>query len=218
MDHLETQLKLAEKCRFRLIATDGVFSMDDDCADLIQISKLCNDNNAACMVDDAHGFGVLGETGGGLSQALGLNQHQVPILMATLGKAVGTAGAFVAGSDDLIETLIQQARPYIYTTASPPAIAAATLCSLDIIQKDVWRREKLTELIEYLRQGLADFEYPLMPSNTAIQPILIGDNHRALALSEKLLQQGILVTAIRPPTVPVGSARLRITLSAAHEI
>lgn len=218
IDQLEAQLQACPSSSRKLLMTDGVFSMDGDCADLIPISRLCSDNDAACMVDDAHGFGVLGETGGGLLQTLGLNQHQVPVLMATLGKAVGTAGAFVAGSDDLIETLIQQARPYIYTTASPPAIAAATLCSLGIIQNDVWRREKLAELIEYFRRGLSGFEYPLMPSDTAIQPILIGDNHRALALSEKLLQEGILVTAIRPPTVPPGSARLRITLSAAHEV
>ena len=137
--------------------------------------------------------------------------------MATLGKAVGTAGAFVAGSEGLIETLIQQARPYIYTTASPPAISGATLCSLDIIEKEGWRREKLNELIQYLRQGLSSFDYELMPSSTPIQPIVIGDNNRVLEMSEKLLQQGILVTAIRPPTVPVGSARLRITLSAGHE-
>ena len=218
VDQLESQLQGNPQPVKKLVMTDGVFSMDGDCADLRRISKVCASHDAACMVDDAHGFGVLGETGGGLLQVLGLNQEQVPILMATLGKAVGSAGAFVAGSDDLIETLIQQARPYIYTTASPPAIAAATLCSLNIIRCDTWRREKLAELIEYLRRGLADFEYPLMPSNTAIQPILIGDNHRALALSEKLLQEGILVTAIRPPTVPLGSARLRITLSAAHEV
>ena len=218
IDSLEAQLQTCPSSGRKLLMTDGVFSMDGDCADLIPIAKLCADNNVACMVDDAHGFGVLGETGGGLLQTLGLNQQQVPILMATLGKAVGTAGAFIAGSDDLIETLIQQARPYVYTTASPPAIAAATLCSLDIIQNDAWRREKLAELIDYFRRGLSGFEYPLMPSDTAIQPILIGDNHRALALSEKLLQNGILVTAIRPPTVPPGSARLRITLSTAHEI
>jgi len=197
--------------------TDGVFSMDGDCADLQQISTICSEHNTACMVDDAHGFGVLGDTGGGLLQSQDLNQQQIPILMATLGKAVGTAGAFVAGSDELIETLIQKARPYIYTTASPPAIAAATLCSLDIIQRDAWRREKLAELIGYLRQGLSDYQYPLLPSNTAIQPVVIGDNDRALEISENLLQKGILVTAIRPPTVPVGSARLRNTLSATHE-
>ena len=137
--------------------------------------------------------------------------------MATLGKALGTAGAFVAGSDDLIETLIQQARPYIYTTASPPAISAATLCSLDLLERESWRRSKLNELIEYLRRGLSQLDFALMDSNTPIQPVIIGDNQRALDLGDRLLQQGILVGAIRPPTVPRGSARLRVTLSAAHE-
>ena len=217
IDQLQLQIQENQNPARKLVMTDGVFSMDGDCADLQRISDICTDHNVVCMVDDAHGFGVLGDSGAGLLQALDLNQQQIPILMATLGKAVGTAGAFVAGSDELIETLIQKARPYIYTTASPPAIAAATLCSLEIIQREAWRREKLMELIEYLRQGLADYQYPLLPSNTAIQPVVIGDNEPALEISENLLQQGILVTAIRPPTVPVGSARLRITLSAAHE-
>lgn len=214
---LETRLQDNQKHPHKLLMTDGVFSMDGDCADLRKISQLCLDYDACCMVDDAHGFGVLGEQGGGLLQALGLSQQQVPVLMATLGKAVGTAGAFVAGSEALIETLIQQARPYIYTTASPPAIAAATLCSLDIIEKEGWRREKLDDLIQYLRLGLSNLDYELMPSSTPIQPIVIGDNNRVLEMSENLLQRGLLVTAIRPPTVPVGSARLRITLSAGHE-
>ena len=146
-----------------------------------------------------------------------MNQQQVPILMATLGKAVGTAGAFVAGSEVLIETLIQRARPYIYTTASPPAIAAATLKSIDLIEGETWRRDKLNETIAYFRRQVKTLDVELMPSQTAIQPIVIGDNHRALQLSEALFEQGIHVTAIRPPTVPVGSARLRVTLSAAHE-
>ncbi|MDH5354987.1 MAG: 8-amino-7-oxononanoate synthase [Gammaproteobacteria bacterium] len=213
---LETQLQGSQEYPHKLLMTDGVFSMDGDCADMQKISRLCLDYDAYCMVDDAHGFGVLGERGGGLLQAQGLTQQQVPVLMATLGKAAGTAGAFVAGSAGLIETLIQQARPYIYTTAAPPAIAAATLRSLDIIEKENWRREKLAELIQYLRQALSNLDYDLMPSTTPIQPIVIGDNNRALEMSERLLQRGFLVTAIRPPTVPVGSARLRITLSAEH--
>ncbi|MCP4431106.1 MAG: 8-amino-7-oxononanoate synthase [Gammaproteobacteria bacterium] len=215
--HLQRQLEHHQSSSRKLLMTDGVFSMDGDCADLDNISQLCTANNACCMVDDAHGFGVLGVNGGGLLEDLDLNQQQVPILMATLGKAVGTAGAFIAGSDDLIETLIQQARPYIYTTASPSAISAATLCSLDLIERENWRRQKLAELIDYLRCGLSALEFELMASNTPIQPIIIGDNQRALAISEKLLKQGLLVTAIRPPTVPEGSARLRVTLSAAHE-
>lgn len=201
----------------RMVMTDGVFSMDGDCADITEISRVCADTNSCCMVDDAHGFGVLGNTGAGLLQQLGLTQQQVPILMATLGKAIGSAGAFVAGSADLIETLIQRARPYIYTTASPPALAAATLCSIDIVEREHWRREKLSELIDYFRSAMAALNLDLMHSTTAIQPILVGDNQRALRLSDGLLESGFHVTAIRPPTVPVGSARLRITLSAAHE-
>ena len=201
----------------KLVMTDGVFSMDGDCADLAEIARISAQHQGWCMVDDAHGFGVLGKTGAGLLEQLELSQQQVPILMATLGKAVGTAGAFVAGSDDLIETLIQQARPYIYTTAAPPAIAAATLCSLDIIERESWRREKLQELIGHFCARMAAIEVELMPSDTAIQPILIGDNNRVLELGKNLMRAGIHVGAIRSPTVPVGSARLRVTLSAAHE-
>lgn len=218
IDHLQRQLKQYQTTSRKLLMTDGVFSMDGDCADLSQLTQLCRANSVCCMVDDAHGFGVLGEKGGGLLQILGLDQQQVSILMATLGKAVGTAGAFVAGSDDLIETLIQQARPYIYTTASPPAISAATLCSLDLIEREGWRRQKLAELIDYLRRGLSGMKFELMASETPIQPIIVGDNQQAVNLSNKLEKQGLLVTAIRPPTVPEGSARLRITLSATHEI
>jgi 8-amino-7-oxononanoate synthase len=221
LTQLESQLELSQLDRNtsvrQLIMTDGVFSMDGDCADLDRISQIASQSNSCCMVDDAHGFGVLGTTGAGLLEQCGLGQEQVPILMATLGKAIGTSGAFVAGSEVLIETLIQQARPYIYTTASPPAIAAATICSLDIVKRENWRREKLQELIMYFRQCMESTKFELMPSATAIQPIVIGDNNRALSLSEKLLLSGIQVSAIRPPTVPEGSARLRITLSASHE-
>jgi 8-amino-7-oxononanoate synthase len=221
LTQLESQLELpqagSKSSARQLIMTDGVFSMDGDCADLNRISQIASQSNSACMVDDAHGFGVLGATGAGLLEQCGLGQQQVPILMATLGKAIGTSGAFVAGSDALIETLIQQARPYMYTTASPPAIAAATICSLDIVKRDNWRRDKLQVLIAYFQQRMENTEFELMPSTTAIQPIVIGDNNRALSLSEKLLRSGIQVTPIRPPTVPAGSARLRITLCASHE-
>jgi 8-amino-7-oxononanoate synthase len=200
-----------------LVMTDGVFSMDGDCADLVKICQLTQGDNYACMVDDAHGFGVLGNKGGGLLEKLGLGQAQVPILMATLGKAIGTAGAFVAGSEDLIETMIQLARPYIYTTAAPPAIAAATLCSLDIVEKESWRRDKLAELIDHFRRSMEKLEFELMPSETPIQPIMIGDSQTALDMSSRLFDEGIYLTAIRPPTVPIDSARLRVTLSASHE-
>ena len=214
---LEALLSESSRARRRLIMTDGVFSMDGDCVDLENLSRIAAEHGAWAMVDDAHGFGVLGSRGAGLLEQLQLSPQQVPILMATLGKAVGTAGAFVAGSKALIETLIQQARPYIYTTASPPAIAAATLKAIDIVEKETWRRDKLNESIAYFREQAQTLGLELMPSQTAIQPVVIGDNHKALQISEALFEQGIHVTAIRPPTVPVGSARLRVTLSAAHE-
>jgi 8-amino-7-oxononanoate synthase len=215
--HLEELISETGRDYRRLVMTDAVFSMDGDCADLESLSRIASEHGVWTMVDDAHGFGVLGARGAGLLEQLELSQQQVPILMATLGKAVGTAGAFVAGSEALIETLIQQARPYIYTTASPPAIAAATLKSIDLIEHETWRRDKLNESIAYFRQLAEALDLELMPSRTAIQPIVIGDNHRALQLADALFAQGIHVTAIRPPTVPVGSARLRVTLSAAHE-
>ncbi|MDH3219791.1 MAG: 8-amino-7-oxononanoate synthase [Gammaproteobacteria bacterium] len=214
---LEALLSDGRRDRRRLIMTDGVFSMDGDCADLESLGRIAAEHGAWAMVDDAHGFGVLGTRGAGLLEQLELAQQQVPILMATLGKAVGTAGAFVAGSEALIETLIQQARPYIYTTASPPALAAATLKAIDIVETESWRREKLFESVAYFRAQAQALGLDLMASETAIQPIVIGDNQEALSLSNALYERGIHVTAIRPPTVPVGSARLRVTLSAAHE-
>jgi 8-amino-7-oxononanoate synthase len=218
LSRLETLLTKNTQAERKLIMSDGVFSMDGDCADVSKIVEVAKPHDAWIMIDDAHGFGVLGNRGAGILEQQNLNQDQVPILMATLGKAAGTAGAFVAGSETLIETLIQQARPYIYTTASPPAVAAATLKSIDIIEAESWRREKLQELIAYFQRQMADLEVELMPSQTAIQPVIIGDNHKALSLSEALFDRGLHVTAIRPPTVPAGSARLRITLSSLHEI
>ena len=201
----------------RLLITDGVFSMDGDIAPLQELADVAREQKAWLMVDDAHGLGVLGETGGGCLQHLGLDAEQAPILMGTLGKAFGTAGAFVAGDETLIEWLIHRARPYIYTTAQPPAVAAATWAALDIVQKEAWRRDKLNALIHQFRDGAAQRGLDLMPSYTPIQPIVVGGNHEALAWAEALENQGILVTPIRPPTVPEGAARLRITLSAAHE-
>lgn len=199
-----------------MIVSDGVFSMDGDCAKLTELSDIANKHQSWLMVDDAHGFGVLGETGAGLVEQAGLSSSDVPVLMATLGKAVGTSGAFVAGDEGLIEFLIQSARTYIFTTAMPPAIAAAGSKSLELIQKESWRREHLQQLITQFKQGATELNLPMMPSDTAIQPILVGSSDKALVYSQQLLSQGILVTAIRPPTVPVGEARLRITLSAAH--
>jgi 8-amino-7-oxononanoate synthase len=200
-----------------LLATDGVFSMDGDIAPLPALATLCRESGATFMVDDAHGLGVLGTRGEGSVGAAGLGQPEVPVLMATLGKALGCSGAFVAGSGALIDGLLQSARTYIYTTAMPPALAAATLAALRLARDESWRRDKLHALITRFRQGAAQLGLPLMPSPTAIQPLLLGDAQAALAASQALEAAGFLVTAIRPPTVPAGKARLRITLSAAHE-
>ena len=199
-----------------LVVTDGVFSMDGDCANLPALVDVARARGAWLMVDDAHGLGTLGANGGGLVEQFGLSVDDVPVLIGTLGKACGTSGAFVAGSEELIEALVQFARPYIYTTSQPPALACATLKALELLRKDTWRREHLAALIRQFREGARQIGLTLMDSQTAIQPILIGDAGRAMALSRKLRERGLLVTAIRPPTVPVGSARLRVTLSAAH--
>lgn len=199
-----------------LVVTDGVFSMDGDLADLPALCAAAKHKGAWLLVDDAHGFGPLGATGAGIVEHFGLGVEDVQVLVGTLGKAFGTAGAFVAGSEELIETLIQFARPYIYTTSQPPAVACATLKSLELLRTENWRREHLNKLIARFREGAAAIGLTLMDSATPIQPILIGDSARALRLSALLRARGLLVTAIRPPTVPAGSARLRVTLSAAH--
>lgn len=199
-----------------LVVTDGVFSMDGDLADLPALCAKAREKGAWVMVDDAHGFGTLGATGGGIVEHFGLGLEDVPVLVGTLGKAFGTAGAFVAGSEELIETLVQFARPYIYTTSQPPAVACATLKSLELLQKESWRREHLNRLIQRFREGAAEIGLTLMDSPTPIQPILVGDSARALRLAALLRERGILVGAIRPPTVPAGSARLRVTFSASH--
>ena len=200
----------------RLVLTDGVFSMDGDLAPLPELSRIAAAHNAWLMVDDAHGLGVLGATGAGSLEHFGLDARAVPILMGTLGKALGTAGAFVAGSEALIETLIQSARTYVYTTAMPAALAEATRASLQIVRTDGKRREKLAALVARFREGAGQIGLRLMESPTPIQPVLVGDSARAVRMSERLLEQGMLVPAIRPPTVPEGTARLRVTLSAAH--
>ncbi|MFJ3261341.1 8-amino-7-oxononanoate synthase [Pseudomonas sp. NPDC086581] len=199
-----------------LVVTDGVFSMDGDLADLPSLCATARQQNAWVMVDDAHGFGPLGATGGGIVEHFGLGMDDVPVLVGTLGKAFGTAGAFVAGSEELIETLIQFARPYIYTTSQPPAVACATLKSLELLRAESWRRDHLNALIARFRAGARAIGLSLMDSPTPIQPILIGGSAQAMALSAELRQRGILVGAIRPPTVPAGTARLRVTLSASH--
>jgi 8-amino-7-oxononanoate synthase len=208
--------KLSGVGGIKLVVVDGVFSMDGDTAPLADLVAACSRHDACLMVDDAHGFGVMGRRGAGSIEAAGLDADSVPVLMATLGKALGTAGAFVAGSELLIESLVQQARTYIYTTALPPAVAAASLESLRLLREESWRREHLARLIARFRRGAGQLELPLMASASAIQPLLVGDASRAMLLSERLRQAGLLIGAIRPPTVPAGTSRLRITLSAAH--
>jgi 8-amino-7-oxononanoate synthase len=214
-EHLQSQLKHHEGDR-KLIVTDGVFSMDGDLAPLAAISKVAEQSNAWLMVDDAHGLGVLGATGAGIVQEHDLSIDQVPILMGTLGKSFGTFGAFVAGSEALIETLIQFARSYIYTTALPPAIACATSASLAIVRQEQWRRDHLNALIQRFRHGANALGLQLMDSYTPIQPVMINDDQLVMTVSQQLRAKGFMVGAIRPPTVPKGSGRLRICLSASH--
>lgn len=199
----------------KLVITDAVFSMDGDLAPLPELLALCERHDAWLLVDDAHGFGVLGQQGRGSISHYGLESPRI-ILMGTLGKAAGVSGAFVAAEQVVVDTLVNQARSYVYTTASPPALSVALLSSLQLMEQGDALRAHLRNLVEKLRTGLGDLPWKLMASDTAIQPLLIGDNKQALALSAGLREHGIWVAAIRPPTVPQGTARLRITLSAAH--
>ena len=215
MASLEQRLEQSSAER-KLIVSDGVFSMDGNLAPLSEISTLAEKHNAWLMVDDAHGVGVLGPQGGGLVEQLGMNLKQVPVLVGTLGKSFGTFGAFVAGSEALIETLIQFSRSYIYTTALPPAVAAATLASLKIVRQESWRRDKLVQLVTRFRRGAEQIGLQLGGSNTPIQPVLINNDAKVMQVGQSLRDAGFLVGAIRPPTVPVGTGRLRITFSADH--
>jgi 8-amino-7-oxononanoate synthase len=215
---LERQLA-ASTARVRLIASDTVFSMDGDLAPVAELLELAERHGAWLYLDDAHGFGVLGEEGRGILQYCRLpTVERRLIYLATLGKAAGVAGAFVAGSAELMAWLVNRARSYIYTTAQPPLLAAAVSASLKQIAADAWRRERLAELISRLKAGMAGLPWRLMPSHTPIQPLLVGDNAEALRLADGLRARGILIPAIRPPTVPQGMSRLRISLSAAHEL
>ena len=216
-DMAALQRKLgANEVKHRLLATDSVFSMDGDRAPLVELQQLARQHGAWLLVDDAHGFGVLGEQGRGYCvEQLGNGEDNL-VLMATLGKALGTAGAFVAGSEALVETLIQQARTFIYTTAAPPALAWATRTALQLARDGDDLRAQLFSNIARFRQGAAQLDLPLMDSDTAIQPLLVGDSGTALALSRALHRHGVLATAIRPPTVAQGAARLRVTLCARH--
>jgi 8-amino-7-oxononanoate synthase len=214
-DDLAVRLS-ASNAERKLVVTDGVFSMDGDLPPLEAMATVINQHQGWLMVDDAHGFGVLGKHGGGLIEALDLSIEQVPILVGTLGKAFGTFGAFVAGSEALIETLIQFSRSYIYTTALPPAVAVASSASLKILQAESWRREKLVSLVGRFRLGAGQIGLDLMDSQTPIQPVQINNDQRVMEINRQLRAKGFMVGAIRPPTVPKGSGRLRICLSATH--
>lgn len=212
--HLEQALSKAQGRR-KLVVTDAVFSMDGDIAPVPQLLALCERYDATLLLDDAHGFGVLGAHGRGVLEHFNLQSSRI-IYMATLGKAAGVFGAFVAGSETLIQTLIQRARTYIYTTALPPLLATAVSAGLQLLRQEDWRRTHLRALIATFKEHLATQRWHLLPSDTPIQALIIGSNREALAVAEALRGADILVPAIRPPTVPKGQARLRISLSAAH--
>jgi 8-amino-7-oxononanoate synthase len=199
-----------------VLATDGVFSMDGDVARLPTLARIARAYKAWLIVDDAHGIGVLGPTGRGLVEHFELGSSDVPVLVGTLGKAFGTFGAFVAGAADLIELLVQKARTYIYTTALPQPVAAATRKSLQIVQQESWRRERVLALAARFRAAARQLDLHLTPSESAIQPVIVGAADLAVRAQNELMDAGFLVVAIRPPTVPAGTARLRITFSAAH--
>lgn len=214
---LEQKLS-ASAARRKLVVTDAVFSMDGDIAPVPELLALCEKHDAWLLLDDAHGFGVIGQQGSGTLSHFAIASPRI-IYMATLGKAAGVSGAFVAAHPAIIDTLIQYARSYIYTTAAPPLLSCALLKSLEMIAEGQWRREKLAQLVAGLKDQLDRQQlvrWKLLPSTTPVQPLMIGSNTEALELSTGLREQGILVPAIRPPTVPQGTARLRISLSAAH--
>ena len=214
--HLRTLLQ-ASTAATKIVVSDSVFSMDGNLAPVPELLAVCEEFNAWLVIDDAHGFGALGANGRGVLEHYNLCSPNL-VYMGTLGKSAGVGGAFVAAHEDVIEWLVNKARPYIYTTAAPPALAHALLTSLDIIQGEEGqaRRAHLQTLIAQLRRDLKLKRWTLMPSDTAVQPIVIGDNAESLQAAATLYEQGFWVPAIRPPTVPVGTARLRITLSAAH--
>jgi 8-amino-7-oxononanoate synthase len=210
------RLLAEDPARSSVIATDGVFSMDGDLAPLAALADAAQSARAWLVVDDAHGLGVLGASGRGVLEHFGLGVDAVPVLIGTLGKAFGSFGAFVAGDAALVEFLVQKARPYIYTTALPQPVAAATRAALQLVQDEPWRRERVHALTARFRAGARAAGVALAPSDTPIQPVMLGSAAAALAAQQQLQAAGLWVVAIRPPTVPAGSARLRVTLSAAH--
>ncbi len=215
-DAADAERALEHDAPLKLLVTDGVFSMDGDLAPLPALAAACRTRGATLVVDDAHGLGVIGASGRGSLEHFALDAREVPLLMGTLGKAFGVFGAFVAGPAEVIETLIQRARTYIYTTALPPAVAAAALAALRVSEGEPWRRQRVLALVERFRAGAAQLGLPLTDSPTPIQPLVVGESAHALECARALENAGFLVTPIRPPTVPDGTARLRVTLSAAH--
>jgi len=213
---LEQRLAVSQAKR-KLVMTDAVFSMDGDIAPVAKLLELCEKYDAWLLLDDAHGFGVLGQQGRGIVSHFNISSPRI-IYMATLGKAAGVSGAFVAGQEEIIKILIQYARSYIYTTATPPLLSHAVLKSLALIEREEWRRKKLMQLIGRLKRELQSLRWRLLLSVTPIQPVIIGESSEVLQISNALRERGFLIPAIRPPTVPQGSARLRISLSASHSI
>ncbi|HSM69660.1 MAG TPA: 8-amino-7-oxononanoate synthase [Xanthomonadales bacterium] len=216
VEGLERQLERGSRGH-ALVVTDGVFSMDGDTAPLASIAQTCRRHAAWLLVDDAHGIGVAGPGGRGSVAAAKLDPDEAPVLIGTLGKAFGCAGAFIAGSQALVEQIVNAGRSYLFTTALSPALAEAARQALALIREDEWRRTTLAERITRFRAGAAALELPVMDSESPIQPLMVGEAADALAVSDALLERGFLVTAIRPPTVPAGTARLRIALSSEHE-
>ncbi|NNM58448.1 MAG: 8-amino-7-oxononanoate synthase [Legionellales bacterium] len=215
--HLIQQVAKQKTDSDKLIVAEGVYSMEGALSPLPELVKIAHSQKARLIIDDAHGIGVLGEKGRGSLEHFGLTMNEVNLLICPLGKAFGAAGAIVCGSQSLIEFIMQKARTYIYTTMMPPAVACALSASLQIIQTEPWRRERVKENIIYFRQEAEKRQLLFEPSQTAIQTIIVGDSKRACDLSHCLLQQGLLVVAIRPPTVPKNTARLRMTLTCQHE-
>ena len=203
--------------RRKLVVTDAVFSMDGDIAPVPALIALCERHDAWLLLDDAHGFGVLGAEGGGVLRHFAAASPRV-LIMATLGKAAGVFGAFVAGPGEAVDYLMQRAKPYVYTTATPPMLSVALMKSVELIRNGAGRRSHLRALIARLRERVRPARWTLLPSQTPIQPLVIGGHREAVAVSEHLAARGLLVPAIRPPTVPEGTARLRISLSAAHSL
>jgi 8-amino-7-oxononanoate synthase len=215
--HLQTILNENADIDNKLIISEGVFSMDGDCAPIASLLAQAQSHHAWLMIDDAHGLGVLGKEGKGSVSAQQVTNRDIDIYMSTFGKALGVGGAFVSGSSQLIDYITNFSKPYIYTTGMPPAMIYCIGESAKLVQKQQWRRDHLSELIHYFQLLSAQFDIPLMPSNTAIQPVLIGLSDVAINISNRLKKQGIWTTAMRPPTVPNNTARLRVTLTANHQ-